>query len=117
MDLLDVVRMMCLNNLKEAVEKHLTDYLQSDNVPIVDSFRILNKALEKDFPNLVLTSLVFTENKFDQVLESEDLGKLSPLGLKEIISSPNIDVPEIDIFICPQMLRSDHRELISTRKS
>ena len=96
--LLDQVRMMCLGCLENAVEKHLTNYLDGDDLSLNNAFIILNAAAEKKIPSLIFSSRNVIEKHMENGLDQENLLSLSPEGFKELLSSDNLDIMEIDLF-------------------
>jgi len=94
MDLLDVARLMCIDNLYEALEDLIVSFDSILNV-----INILNVAIEKEFEDLLNSAKGYLEENIDDVLMSSDhLKSLSALGLKLLISGNDLDVPEIEIF-------------------
>jgi len=103
MDLLDVARLMCIDNLREALENLILEEIIKKPPVSFDSItnviNVLNVAIEKEFEDLIKTAKRYLEVNIDGVfMSSENLQNLSALGLKLLISGNDLDVPEIEIY-------------------
>jgi len=102
-DLLDTARLMCINNLCDAVENLIIEeYIRNPLVcfdTIKNVINILNVAMENSSEELIKCSRAYLEEYIDDVLTSIDhLQSLSAPSLKLLLSGNDLDVPEIEIF-------------------
>jgi len=124
MDLLDVARLMCIDNLREALENLIFEEIIKRPPFGFDTMRkvinILNVAIEKEFEDLIKSARRYLEEDIDNVIDSSDgfiLESLSPLSLKLLISGSNLDVPEIEIFYGVLDWMSNNKDITAGDKS
>jgi len=103
MDLLDVARLMCIDNLREALENLILEEIIKKPQVCFDQTKnivnILNVAIGKEFKDLIKFARSYLEENIDDVLMSSDhLQSLSASSFKLLISGNDLDVPEIEIF-------------------
>jgi len=105
--LLEEVRLMCIDNFQAALEDLIiaefiskkTRDINAEGGNIKRVVSIINTAVEKDFLEIVKAARGFLEKHIDEIFgSSELLTSLSALGLKELISGNDLDIPEIEIF-------------------
>lgn len=87
MNLLTETRVMCISNLQAALEDLIIHEFihKSSGVTPESVIKILNIAVEKDFPQITKAATVFLEKHMEDIMEDPDLlNNLSALGLQAV---------------------------------